>query len=57
MLQNVPNDTILVMERDPAITGLDYALSFYPPGHPDYATHLALCTETIRNSPRVYGWQ
>lgn len=57
MLQHVPNDTILVMERDPATPGLDYALSFFPPGHPDYAAHLARCTEAIRNSPRRYGWE
>jgi hypothetical protein len=56
MLQQVPDDTILVMERDPNTTGLDYALSFYPPGHPSYASLLALCTQSIPNSQRRYGW-
>ena len=56
MLQHVPDDTLLVMERDPNVAGIDYTLSFYPPGHPDYTNLLALCTESIPNSPRRYGW-
>ena len=57
MLQHIPDDTILAMECDPNVAGLDYALAFYPPGHPDYADLLALCTEPIPNSPRRYGWE
>lgn len=57
MMGDVPNDTILRMERDPNIPGLDYSLEFYPPGHPDYSTLLALCTNSPPNSQRRYGWQ
>jgi hypothetical protein len=55
-LASVPNDSILMMRRNPANAALDYTLEFFPPGHPDHPGLLASCTSAIPNSPRRYGW-
>jgi len=51
----VPDGSILVMTRQPA-TGSEYSIDIYPPGHPEHATLLAACTETLPGG-RPYGWR
>ena len=51
----VPDGSILIMTREP-ITGFDYRIELYPPGHP---SHSALLSECDRELPggRRYGWR
>lgn len=55
LLGKTPNGSILVMHRQPP-SGHDYAIEIYPPGHPRYASVLALCTQTLQGGRR-FGWQ
>lgn len=55
LLQLVPDDSVMVMERDPA-PSLDYRLDFFPPAHPRYAALVTLCTTRVPASTRRYGW-
>ena len=54
LLRLVPDGSVLVMTRQPP-SGSDYAIDIYPPGHPQHATLLAACSETLRGGRR-YGW-
>lgn len=55
-LRSVPNNSVMVMEREPTGTALDYRIEFYPPSHPDYLSLVAKCTVPVPNSSRRYGW-
>lgn len=55
-LRALPDNSVMVMERDPVGTALDYRLEFYPPTHTDYPGLVAKCTVAVPNSTRRYGW-
>lgn len=54
--RKVPDGSILVMVRQPS-SGYDYDISIYPPGHAEYQSLYAECTEVLRGSSRRYGWR
>lgn len=51
----IQNGSVCVIKRDPR-PGIDYAVSIYAPGHPDFARHDAMCVRSLPNSSRKYGW-
>ncbi|MDQ3388027.1 MAG: phospholipase D family protein [Gemmatimonadota bacterium] len=51
----IVNGSVCVIARDPR-PGIDYAISIYAPGHPDFARYDAKCVTSLPNSPRRYGW-
>jgi hypothetical protein len=51
----IEEGSVCVMERDPR-PGIDYAISTYAPGHPDFARYDAACNTPLPNSTRRYGW-
>lgn len=52
----VSDGCIMVMERNPPGTSLDFRISFYHGKHPSYKSLERQCTQTIPNSSRKYGW-
>jgi len=47
---------ILRIERTDAASGYDYFAVVIPPGTTDYPIYRALCTNTVRNSKRLFGY-
>jgi hypothetical protein len=47
---------ILYMERSDGKSGFSYYAEVIPQGSAKFAQNLALCTKTVRNSPRRWGY-
>ena len=57
LLRDVPDDSILMMERDPpGPDGFDYSLDFFPKTNAQYSRLLVSCVHPIPGGRRRYGW-
>lgn len=60
VVRNTPHFSILVMRQAPPDADYDYDFEIFPPDHPQFASYLAVCNQTMpsggKESARKMGW-
>lgn len=60
VVKNAPDYSILVMRQAAVEEDYDYDMDIFPPDNPQFASHLAVCNQTLpsggKANPRKMGW-